>query len=182
MPFTRELWIERDDFKDDAPKGWFRLSPGKEVRLRYAYCITCKEVRRDANGVAIELVCTYDPESAAGKTSDGRKVKGIVHWVSASHAIEAPVRLYDHLFAAEFPDDVAEGVDWKTNLNPHSREDVRGAKLEPSLRDALPGQQFQFERVGYFVADAVESRAGAPVFNRTVTLKDGWAKIEKRAQ
>jgi len=181
VPFTRELWIEREDYKDDAPKGWFRLSPGKEVRLRYAYCITCKEVRRDANGIATELICTYDPQSAHGKTSDGRKVKGIVHWVSAAHAIEAPVRLYDHLFAAEFPDEVPEGVDWKTNLNPHSRGDVLGAKLEPSLGDALPGQQFQFERVGYFVADAVESRAGAPVFNRTVTLKDAWAKIEKRS-
>ncbi|MBL8861684.1 MAG: glutamine--tRNA ligase/YqeY domain fusion protein [Planctomycetes bacterium] len=181
LPFGRELWIEHDDYKDDAPKGWFRLSPGKEVRLRYAYCITCKEVRRDASGAPIELVCTYDPQSAHGKTSDGRKVKGIIHWVAASHAIEAPVRLYDHLFAAEFPEDVAEGVDWKANLNPKSLEVVAGAKLEPALRDARPGQHFQFERVGYFVADTRDSRPGAPVFNRTVTLKDTWAKLEKRA-
>jgi glutaminyl-tRNA synthetase len=182
VPFSGRVYIERDDYRDDAPKGWFRLSPGKEVRLRYAYCITCKDVRRDARGEVVQLVCTYDPQSAHGKTSDGRKVKGIVHWVSAEHAIEAPVRLYDHLFAAEFPDDVPEGVDWKTNLNPKSLELVHGAKLEPALRDVPPGTHMQFERVGYFVADAVDSRRGAPVFNRTVTLKDTWAKLEKRGE
>lgn len=181
VPFARTAWIDRDDFREDPPKGYFRLSPGKEVRLRYAYCITCKEVKRDAHGNAVELVCTYDPQSAHGATSDGRKVKGIVHWVSAEHAIEAPVRLYDHLFSAEFPDDVPEGVDWKTNLNAKSLEVVSGAKLEPSLADAKPGTHYQFERVGYFVADAVDSKPGKPVFNRATTLRDTWAKIEKKS-
>jgi glutaminyl-tRNA synthetase len=148
--------------------------------LRYAYVILAKEVRRDARGAITELVCTYDPQSAHGATSDGRKVKGIVHWVSAEHAIEAPLRLYDHLFAAEHPDDVPEGVDWKANLNPKSLEVVEGAKLEPSLKDARPGAQYQFERVGYFVADAVDSKPGRPVFNRTAALRDTWAKIEKK--
>ncbi|MCY2960108.1 MAG: glutamine--tRNA ligase/YqeY domain fusion protein [Planctomycetota bacterium] len=180
LPFSRTVWIDRDDFREDPPKGYFRLSPGKEVRLRYAYCIVCKEVRRDARGEIVELVCTYDPQSARGATSDGRKVKGVIHWVSAEHAMEAPLRLYDHLFAAEHPDDVPEGVDWKANLNPKSLEIVSGAKLEASLKDAKPGTQFQFERVGYFVADAVDSRPGAPVFNRTATLRDTWAKLEKR--
>ncbi len=180
LPFARTVWIDRDDFREDPPKGYFRLSPGKEVRLRYGYVIACKEVRRDASGEISELVCTYDPQSAHGATSDGRKVKGILHWVSAEHAIEAPVRLYDHLFAAEFPDDVPEGVDWKTNLNPESLVAVEGAKLEPSLKDAQPGAHFQFERVGYFIADSVDSKPGAPVFNRTASLRDTWAKIEKK--
>jgi glutaminyl-tRNA synthetase len=180
VPLARTLWIERDDFREEPPKKYFRLSPGKEVRLRYAYVIACKEVKKDAQGRITEIVCTYDPATLHGATPDGRKVKGIVHWVSAEHALEAPVRLYDHLFAAEFPDDVAEGVDWKTNLNPRSRVDVAGARLEPSLRDARAGQHFQFERVGYFFADPVDSKPGAPVFHRTVTLRDTWAKIEKR--
>jgi len=181
LPFARTVWIDRDDFRENPPKGYFRLSPGKEVRLRYAYCIVAKDVRRDAEGNAVEIICTYDPQSAAGATSDGRKVKGIVHWVSAEHAIEAPLRLYDHLFAVEHPDDVPEGVDWKTNLNPKSLEIVSGAKLEPSLKDARPGAQYQFERVGYFVADAVDSKPGKPVFNRTATLRDSWAKQEKKS-
>ncbi len=180
VPITRHLWIERDDFREDPPKKFFRLAPGKEVRLRYGYCITCKEVKKDAAGNVTELVCTYDPETLHGSTPDGRKVKGIIHWVSADHALEAPVRLYDHLFAAEFPDDVPEGVDWKSNLNPNSLVKVATPKLEPSLRDAKPGVHYQFERIGYFFTDPIESKAGAPVFNRTVTLRDTWAKIEKR--
>jgi glutaminyl-tRNA synthetase len=180
LPFTKRVFIERDDFREDPPKKYFRLSPGKEVRLRYAYCVTCKEVRKDASGRVTELVCTYDPATAHGQTPDGRKVKGIVHWVSADHAVTALVRLYDHLFAAENPDDVPEGVDWKTNLNPKSLELVAGAKLEPMLRDAPGGAHFQFERLGYFFADPKDSRPGAPVFNRTATLRDAWARIEKR--
>jgi len=180
VPITRTLWIERDDFREEPPKKFFRLAPGKEVRLRYAYCITCKEVKKDAAGNVTELVCTYDPETLHGSTPDGRKVKGIIHWVSADHALDAPVRLYDHLFAAEFPDDVPEGVDWKSNLNPNSLTQVATPKLEPSLRDAKPGVHYQFERIGYFFTDPIESKPGAPVFNRTVTLRDTWAKIEKR--
>ena len=182
MPLTRQVWIERDDFREDAPKKYFRLAPGKEVRLRYAYCITCKEVKKDAQGKVIELVCTYDPQTGHGTTPDGRKVKGILHWVSAEHAIEAPVRLYDHLFAAQFPDDVPEGVDWKSNLNPKSLLKVARPKLEPCLREALPGTHYQFERLGYFFTDPHESKSGAPVFNRTVTLRDSWANIEKREE
>ena len=182
VPITRTLWIERDDFREEPPKKFFRLAPGKEVRLRYAYCITCKEVKKDAQGKVIELVCTYDPQTGHGTTPDGRKVKGILHWVSAEHAIEAPVRLYDHLFAAQFPDDVPEGVDWKSNLNPKSLVKVARPKLEPCLREALPGTHYQFERLGYFFTDPHESKSGAPVFNRTVTLRDSWANIEKREE
>jgi len=182
LPFTRTLWIEREDFKEDPPKKYFRLSPGKEVRLRYAWCITCKEVRKDSSGRVVELVCTYDPATLHGATPDGRKVKGIIHWVSAEHAVEAPVRLYDHLFSAEHPDDVPEGVDWKSGLNPKSLVFADHPKLEPSLKDAKAGQHFQFERVGYFFVDPKDSKAGAPVFNRTVTLRDAWARIEKRAE
>ena len=182
LAITRTVWIERDDFKEEAPKKYFRLSPGKEVRLRYAFCITAKSVVKDANGEIVEVICTYDPETRHGATPDGRKVKGIIHWVSAEHAFEAPVRLYDHLFATETPDEVAEGADWKSNLNPKSLETLTRAKLEMSLRDAQAGQHFQFERVGYFVADSVDSKPGAPVFNRTVTLRDSWTKIEKRGE
>jgi glutaminyl-tRNA synthetase len=182
LPITRTLWIERDDFREDPPKKYFRLSPGKEVRLRYAYCITAKRVVKDASGKIVEVVCTYDPLTAHGQTGDGRKVKGIIHWVSADHAIEGPVRLYDHLFSAEHPDDVPEGVDWKSNLNPASLQHVTGAKLEASLREAKAGEHFQFERVGYFFVDPIDSKPGAPVFNRTVTLRDSWARIEKRGE
>jgi glutaminyl-tRNA synthetase len=180
VPFTRTLWIERDDFKEDPPKKYFRLSPGKEVRLRYAWCITCKEVKKDASGRVAELVCTYDPATAHGQTPDGRKVKGILHWVSAEHAVSARVRLYDHLFATEHPEDVAEGVDWKTGIHPRSLEEAEDCRLEPSLGDARAGQHFQFERLGYFFVDPVDSKPGAPVFHRTVTLRDAWARIEKR--
>ena len=182
LPFTRTLWIEREDFKEEPPKKYFRLSPGKEVRLRYAWCIACKEVKKDASGKVTELVCTYDPATLHGATPDGRKVKGIIHWVSAEHAIEAPVRLYDHLFSAEHPDDVPEGTDWKTGLNPKSLVVAAGAKLENSLQHAKGGQHFQFERVGYFFVDPKDSKPGAPVFNRTVTLRDSWARIEKRGE
>ncbi|MBK7644466.1 MAG: glutamine--tRNA ligase/YqeY domain fusion protein [Planctomycetes bacterium] len=182
IPFTRTLWIEREDFKEDPPKKYFRLSPGKEVRLRYAWCITCKEVKKDASGNVTELVCTYDPATLHGATTDGRKVKGIIHWVSAEHAFEAPVRLYDHLFSSEHPDDVPEGVDWKSGLNPGSLVVAPHPKLEPSLQHAEGGQHFQFERVGYFFVDPKDSRTGAPVFHRTTTLRDAWARIEKRAE
>jgi glutaminyl-tRNA synthetase len=182
LAFTKTLWIDRDDFREDAPKKYFRLSPGKEVRLRYGWCITCKEVRKNAQGEITELICTHDPLSSHGKTSDGRKVKGIIHWVSAEHAFDAEVRLFDHLFASEHPDDVAEGVDWKANLNPQSLEVLKGCKLEASLKSAPAGSHVQFERVGYFFVDPKDSRPGAPVFNRTVTLRDAWARIEKRAE
>ncbi len=182
LPFTKRIYIDRDDFREDPPKKYFRLSPGKEVRLRYAYCITCKEVKRDAEGRITELVCVYDPATANGTTGDGRKVKGIVHWVSADQAFEAKLRLYDHLFSAEFPDDVPEGVDWKSNLNPGSLVTLEHAKLEPSLRNAPSGAHYQFERVGYFYVDPKDSHPGAPVFHRTVTLRDSWAKIEKRGE
>ncbi len=182
VPLSRTLWIDRDDFREDPPKKYFRLSPGKEVRLRYGYCITCKEVKKNAQGEIVELVCSYDPATLHGATPDGRKVKGIIHWVSAEHAIDAPVRLYDHLFSVEFPDDVPEGVDWKTNLNPKSLVTLERAKLEPVLRDAQGGEHYQFERVGYFFVDPIDSKSGAPVFNRTVTLRDTWAKLEKRGE
>jgi glutaminyl-tRNA synthetase len=176
VPFTREVWIERDDFREDAPRKFFRLAPGREVRLRYAYCITCDEVVKDAAGEVVELRCTYDPETGGGRTPDGRKVKGIVHWVSAAHAVDAEVRLYDHLFAAEEP----EGGDFLDHLNPASLEVVRGAKLEPALADAEPGATVQFERLGYFANDPKRARAGAPAFHRTVALRDTWGKIEKQ--
>lgn len=181
IPFGREIWIERDDFREDAPKKFFRLAPGREVRLRYAYVIRCDEVVKDEAGEVRELRCTYHPETKGGqKPADGRKVKGIVHWVSAAHAVEAEVRLYDHLFAHPDPSAVEEGGTFLDNLNPNSLEVVRDAKLEPALADAEPGARLQFERIGYFTVDTVDSRPGAPVFNRTVTLRDTWAKIEQR--
>ena len=179
LPFSRELFIERDDFREDPPKGFFRLSPGREVRLRYAYFITCQEAVKDANGEVVELRCTYDPASRGGNSPDGRKVKSTLHWVSAPHALEAEVRLYDHLFMKPYPDQVEEGQTWKSNLNPNSLETLAGCKLEPSLASAAAGDRFQFERMGYFCVDTKDSRPGAPVFNRTVTLRDEWAKIEK---
>ena len=179
IALTRTVYIERDDFREEAPKKYFRLAPGKEVRLRYAYCITCKEVKKDAEGRVVELVCTYDPQTGHGQTPDGRKVKGIIHWVSAEQCVDVPVRLYDHLFAVEHPDDVPEGVDWKTNLNPQSLV-VTSAKVEASLQAAAAGTHWQFERVGYFYVDPKDSRPQAPVFLRTTTLKDTWAKLEKR--
>ena len=174
VPFAREIFIERDDFIEDPPKKYFRLSPGAEVRLRYAYYITCNEVIKDANGDIIELRCTYDPDSRGGQSPDGRKVKGTIHWVSAQHAIPAEVRLYDRLFSTPNPDNVPEGVDYKTNLNPDSLKTVT-ALLEPYLKDAKTETAYQFERLGYFCLDR-DTTNDKLVFNRTVTLKDSWAK------
>ena len=181
LPFSKELYIEREDFREDAPKKFFRLVPGGEVRLRYGYFIKCEKVVKDAAGRITELHCTYDPETRGGNNPpDGRKVKGTIHWVSAHHALKAEVRLYDHLFAAKDPGDVPEGQDIFVNLNPKSLETVSEALLEPSLKDAKPGERFQFERLGYFFADPIDSKSGHSVFNRTVTLRDTWEKIEKK--
>ena len=182
VPFARELYIEKDDFREDAPKKFFRLAPGREVRLRYAYFITCEEVIKDRTGEVTELRCVYDPATRGGDAPDGRKVKGTLHWVSAKHAFEAEVRLYDHLFTKRDPEETDEGRDYKSNLNPRSLEALSGCRLEPGLKEALPGSRCQFERHGYFFADPVDSKAGKPVFNRTVSLKDTWGKIEKGAE
>ena len=180
VPFSRELYIEHDDFREDPPKKFFRLAPGKEVRLRYAYFITCDEVIKDANGEIAELRCTYDPETRGGDSPDGRKVKGTLHWVSAKHAVEAEVRIYDHLFTKRDPEEAEEDKDYISNLNPNSLEVVKSCKLEPSLKDASSGSRYQFERLGYFFADPIDSSAGRPVFNRTATLRDTWKKIESK--
>jgi glutaminyl-tRNA synthetase len=180
VPFSRELYIEHDDFREEPPKGFFRLAPGREVRLRYAYIIKCEKVIKDPNtGTVIELRCTYDPETKSGSSQSSRKVKATIHWVSSAHAISAEVRLYDHLFTKEEPDDVPEGADWLANLNPKSLERLIGCRVEPSLATAKGGERYQFERLGYFSVDSVESSPGALVFNRTVTLRDTWAKMEK---
>jgi glutaminyl-tRNA synthetase len=176
VPFTRELYIEADDFMEDAPKKFFRLAPGREVRLRYAYFITCNEVVKDSSGKIRELRCTYDPTTRGGNAPDGRKVKGTIHWVSAPQAVSAEIRVYDHLFKTEFPDEAPEGKTFLDNINSDSLKMVREAKLEPSLAKAEPGQHFQFERLGYFFTDPVDSKPGKPVFNRTATLRDTWAK------
>ena len=176
VPFSRVLYIEQDDFREDPPKGFFRLSPGREVRLRYAYYITCVGVVKDEQtGEVVELRCTYDPQTRGGDSPDGRKVKATLHWVSAPHSVEAEVRLYDHLLAVAEP---AEG-DFKTYLNPNSLETLKSCRVEPGLKGAAPGSRYQFERLGYFCVDAVDSTEERPVFNRTVTLRDTWAKIEK---
>lgn len=182
VPFSKVIYIEKDDFMEDPPKKFFRLSPGKEVRLRYAYFVTCVDVIKDENGEVIELRCTYDPETKGGNAPDGRKVKATIHWVSASHAVDAEVRLYDHLFKARDPEDLPEGEDYKTNLNPDSLQVLTGCKLEPSLRDAETGSRYQFERLGYFCVDSKDSTPEKPVFNRTVTLRDSWARVEKQLQ
>jgi len=179
LPFSGTLWIERDDFREEAPKKWFRLAPGKEVRLKHAYFIRCEEVVKDAAGRVTELRCTYDPETGGGEAPDGRKVRGTLHWVSAEHAGEAEVRLYDHLFTRADPEE-DEGGDFTVHLNPDSLRALKGCKVEPSLAAAVPGARFQFLRHGYFCVDTVDSRPGAPVFNRTVSLRDSWAKIEKK--
>jgi glutaminyl-tRNA synthetase len=176
VPFSRELYIEADDFMEDAPKKFFRLAPGREVRLRYAYFITCNEVVKDKSGAITELHCTYDPATRGGNAPDGRKVKGTIHWVSAPQAVSAELRVYDHLFKTEYPDDAPEGKTFLDNINPNSLDIVREAKLEPSLEKAEPCQHFQFERLGYFFTDPVDSKPGKPVFNRTATLRDTWAK------
>jgi glutaminyl-tRNA synthetase len=179
VPFSRVLYIERDDFLEVPPEKFYRLAPGREVRLRYAYFITCKDVVKDPKtGEIIELRCVYDPATRSGNAPAGRKVKATLHWVSADHAIEAEVRLYDRLFIKENPEDVGEGADWKSNLNPHSLEVLTSCRLEPTLADAAPASRFQFERLGYFCVDPDSTRE-RPVFNRTVTLKDEWARIQK---
>jgi glutaminyl-tRNA synthetase len=181
VALARELWIEQDDFRETPPPKFFRLSPGVEVRLRGAYLIRCTGVVQDpATGAVTAVRATYDPETRSGNAPDGRKVKATIHWVAAAHAIDAEVRLYEPLFTSENPEDVPEGTDFTAGLNPASREVLTGCKLEAALADAAPGVPVQFERVGYFVADAADSRPGAPVFHRTVTLKDAWARIEKR--
>jgi glutaminyl-tRNA synthetase len=178
VPFSRLLYIEQDDFRENPPKGFFRLSPGKEVRLRYGYIIKCIGVDKDPiTGEIRQLRCTYDPETKSGSSQSGRKVKATIHWVSAAHALEAEVRLYDHLFAKEDPDDVPEGSDWLANINPNSLEKLTSCRVEPYLANAKPGERYQFERLGYFCMDS--DRSAALIFNRSVTLRDTWAKMEK---
>jgi glutaminyl-tRNA synthetase len=178
VPFGRELYIERDDFMENPPKKFFRLSPGNEVRLRWAYIVRCTRVIKDASGEITEVHCTYDPNSRGGTPADGRKIKGTIHWVSAEHAFDAEVRLYEQLFTYEEPGAEPEGMDWRSNLNPTSLQVLR-AKLERSLLSAQAGDRYQFERQGFFYADPIDSKPGAPVFNRIVALRDGWAKIAK---
>jgi glutaminyl-tRNA synthetase len=181
VPFSRQIYVERDDFMEDPPKKFFRLAPGREVRLRYGYFITCNEVVKDGAGNVIELRCTYDPLTRGGNAPDGRKVQGTIHWVSAPHALDCELRLYDRLFTVPDPDAVPEGQDFISVLNPASLVTVRGAKVEPSVGDDPAGSRYQFERTGYFTSDAVDSKAGALVFNRTVTLRDSWEKEKAKA-
>jgi glutaminyl-tRNA synthetase len=180
VPFSGEIYIEHDDFREVPPPKYYRLSPGKEVRLRNAYFITARSVVKDAAGNIVEVHCTYDPASRGGNSPDGRKVKSTMHWVSAAHAIGTEIRLYDKLFLKADPYDLEEGEDVLDNLNPNSLEVLTGAKLEPSLATAAPGAPYQFERVGYFCLDP-DSTNEKKVFNRTLALKDSWAKIEKKA-
>jgi len=178
--FGRELWIERDDFLEDPPKKFFRLAPGREVRLRWGYVVRCDEVVKNGAGEVIELRCTHDPATRGGGTPDGRKVKGTIHWVNAADAVDAEVRLYDHLFDREDPEAVEAGADFLSALNPTSLEVRTGCKLEPALAAAAPGERVQFERIGYFVADEADHAPGRPVFNRTATLRDTWAKVQRQ--
>jgi glutaminyl-tRNA synthetase len=178
VEFSRELWIEQDDFREVPPKGYYRLSPGKEVRLRYGYLVTCTGVVKNDAGEVVEVRCTYDPLTRGGNTPDGRKVKSTIHWVSAAHAVDAEVRLYENLFLKEDPNGVPEGQDWTANINPNSLTIAQGCKLEPGLREAKAGDRFQFERLGYFCVDP-DSSAEKPVFNRTIGLRDTWAKVDK---
>ena len=179
VPFSREIYIERDDFMEDPPKKYFRLAPGREVRLIKAYYITCVDVVKDEKtGEVVELRCAYDPESRGGQTADNRKVRGTLHWVSAAHAVDAEVRLYDYLFLKDDPYDVEEGQNFTSNVNPDSLIVLEHCKLEPALAEARPGEPYQFMRNGYFTLDSVDSTQGAPVFNRTISLKDTWAKMQ----
>jgi len=180
VPFSKVLYIEQDDFREDPPKQYYRLSPGKEVRLRYGYFITAKTVVKNGRGEVVEVHCTYDPATRGGNAPDGRKVKSTIHWVSAAHALDAEVRIYDKLFTKEDPNQVEEGQEFTANLNPNSLEVIAQAKLEPSLANAPIEGRYQFERLGYFYVDP-DSRPGRLVFNRTVALKDTWAKIEKKS-
>ena len=179
VPFSRVLYIEQDDFREDPPKGYFRLAPGREVRLRYGYFVTCKSVVKNEKGEVVEVHCTYDPASRGGNSPDGRKVKSTIHWVSAASAVEAEVRIYENLFTKENPNEIEDGQDFTANLNPKSLEVINDAKLEPSLANATAGGRYQFERLGYFCVDP-DSKPGKLVFNRTVALKDTWAKVEKK--
>jgi glutaminyl-tRNA synthetase len=179
IPFSKVLFIEQDDFRETPPPKFFRLTPGQEVRLRWAYFVKCVSVEKNERGDVVAVHCTYDPATKGGDAPDGRKVKGTIHWVSAAHALEAEVRVYDHLFNVEKPEDVPPGKTYLANLNPNSLVVLKNAKLEPSLKGAKPDEKFQFERHGYFVADLVDSKPAAPVFNRSVSLRDSWAKVEK---
>ena len=180
VPFSRELWIERDDFLEQPPKKFFRLAPGREVRLRYGYLVTCTDVVKDASGEITEVRCTYDPATRGGDAPDGRRVQGTIHWVSAAQALDAELRLYDRLFAVPDPDALPEGQDFVAGLNPASLVTVRDAKVEPSVGNDPPGSRYQFERTGYFMSDPADSRAGGLVFNRTVALRDSWAKLKDK--
>jgi len=179
VPFSRVLYIEQDDFREDPPKQYFRLSPGREVRLRYGYFITCTSVVKNDKGEVVEVHCTYDPATRGGNAPDGRKVKATIHWVSAAHAVDGEVRLYENLFSAVDPNDVPEGKDFMANLNPNSLDVIQNAKLEPSVANPAVGERYQFERLGYFCVDP-DSKPSKPVFNRTLALKDTWAKVEKK--
>jgi glutaminyl-tRNA synthetase len=179
VPFSKVLFIEEDDFRENPPPKYFRLAPGREVRLRYGYFITCHRVVKDEKGQVIQVHCTYDPATRGGNAADGRRVKATIHWVSAAHAVDAEVRLYDTLFTKADPDQAEEGKDFTANLNPNSLEVISTAKIEPSLVKAAPGSHYQFERLGYFCVDP-DAAPGKPVFNRTVALKDTWAKVEKK--
>ena len=181
IPLSKVIYIERDDFMETPPKKFFRLAPGTEVRLKHAYIIRCEGVIKDEkSGQVLEVHCSYDPTTFSGGGAETRKVKGTLHWVSAAHAVDAEVRLYDHLFSKEDPEDVPEGQDWRASLNPNSLQVVKGAKLEPALAQAKPWTPLQFMRLGYFYVDPVDSKPGALVFNRTVTLRDTWAKVQKK--
>jgi glutaminyl-tRNA synthetase len=181
VPFSRELYIEQDDFREEPPPKYFRLSPGREVRLRYGYFVTCTGLVKNEAGEVVEVHCSYDPATRGGDAPDKRKVKATIHWVSAAHAMDAEVRLYETLFTKPNPSEVEEGQDFTANLNPHSLETLSGCKLEPSLAQAKAGDRFQFERLGYFCVDP-DTAPGKPVFNRTVALKDTWAKIEQKGK
>jgi glutaminyl-tRNA synthetase len=181
VPFSQIIYIEQDDFREDPPKKYYRLSPGREVRLRYAYYITCTRVVKDQKtGEVVELHCTYDPATRGGSSPDGRQVKATIHWVSQAQALSAEVRLYDHLFTKENPDEAEEGKDFKDFINPDSLQVIASAKVEPSLKSAAAGSFYQFERQGYFCVDPIDSSPQHPVFNRTVTLRDSWARMEKK--
>lgn len=179
VPFSRELFVERDDFREDPPKKWHRLAPGREVRLRYACLVTVTDVVKDDDGNVVELRCTWDPESRGGNAPDGRKVRGTLHWVSAAHGLDAEVRLYDRLFSVEDPMESAGQGGIETHLNPDSLQVRTGCKVEPSLASISPGEGVQFERLGYFCADEKDCAPGRLVFNRTVALRDSWARIER---
>jgi glutaminyl-tRNA synthetase len=181
IPFSREIYIELDDFMEEPPKKFYRLAPGREVRLRYAYFITCRKVIKDSTGNIVELRCTYDPATRGGDSPDGRKVKSTLHWVCAKNAVDAEARLYENLFTKESPDEAQESQDFTAFINPNSIKVLNGCKIEPYLKDAKPLSRWQFERLGYFCVDP-DSKDGKLIFNRTATLRDEWAKIQKARQ